>query len=255
MPDGLASTLVRRVVRACGFDITRLSNSPAYPDVSSEDMEILRAVKPYTMTSPERVLGLINATRYVVSNRIPGAIVECGVWRGGSMMAVAKVLLEEEKDPTRELYLFDTFEGMPTPSTLDLDHEGNDAKSLMSVTKKNEASSVWCYAPLEGVRKRIASTTYPSNLVHFVAGRVEETIPAAAPGAIALLRLDTDWYESTSHELVHLFPRVSSGGAIIIDDYGHWRGARKAVDEYIAETGAAILLNRLDYSGRIGVKP
>ena len=89
--------------------------------------------------------------------------------------------------------------------------------------------------------------------MHFVQGMVEETIPAGAPEKIALLRLDTDWYESTHHEMVHLFPRISDGGVLIIDDYGHWAGARRAVDEYFHEHNIAILLNRLDYTGRIGI--
>ena len=66
------------------------------------------------------------------------------------------------------------------------------------------------------------------------------------------MRLDTDWYESTRHELTHLYPRLVVGGVLIIDDYGHWESARKAVDEYVENT--RILLNRIDYSGRIGVK-
>ena len=98
-------------------------------------------------------------------------------------------------------------------------------------------------------------TGYPEEKIHFVQGRVEETIPASAPDSISLLRLDTDWYESTKHELVHLFPRLSPSGVIIIDDYGHWKGCRKAVDEYF-DTGdhPQLLLNRVDYSCRIAVK-
>src|ERR1051325_10354963 len=86
-------------------------------------------------------------------------------------------------------------------------------------------------------------------------GTVEETIPAQAPERIALLRLDTDWYESTRHELVHLYPRLVPGGVLIIDDYGHWEGARKAVDEYIAQNNLRLFLNRIDYAGRLAIKP
>jgi hypothetical protein len=90
--------------------------------------------------------------------------------------------------------------------------------------------------------------------VRFVKGLVEDTLPSSAPESIALLRLDTDWYESTRHELIHLFPRLVSGGVLILDDYGHWQGARKALDEYFEEHGVKMLLNRIDYSARIGVK-
>ena len=82
---------------------------------------------------------------------------------------------------------------------------------------------------------------------------MEDTIPKKAPQMISLLRLDTDWYESTRHELIHLFPRIAPFGVIIIDDYGHWQGVREAVDEYIRENNIKILLNRVDYTGRIGV--
>ena len=79
-------------------------------------------------------------------------------------------------------------------------------------------------------------------------------MPGYLPSGIALLRLDTDWYESTKHELEHLYPLLVSGGVIIIDDYGHWKGAKKAVDEYIKDNNLPLLLNRIDYTGRIGIK-
>ena len=78
--------------------------------------------------------------------------------------------------------------------------------------------------------------------------------PAASPPSIALLRLDTDWYESTYHELVHLYPRLSVGGILIIDDYGYWQGARRAVDRYFAEQGTRVFLSRIDETGRLAVK-
>ena len=98
------------------------------------------------------------------------------------------------------------------------------------------------------------STGYDEGMVHLVKGRVEETIPQHAPDSIALLRLDTDWYESTKHELERLFPRLSKHGILIIDDYGHWQGARRAVDEYFAGNKIPILLSRADYTGRVAVK-
>jgi len=98
------------------------------------------------------------------------------------------------------------------------------------------------------------SIAYPQSLVHFVKGRVEDTLPAQAPQRIALLRLDTDWYESTIHELRSLWDRLSIGGILIVDDYGHWAGARRAVDEFIAGLPGPPLLSRIDYSGRLAVK-
>ena len=215
------------------------------PDFDARDIEIIRAVEPYTMTSTERIHALVHAVRHVVRNRIAGDMVECGVWKGGSVMAMALTLLElGERD--RSLYLFDTFSGMTPPGDVDVDYEGQQAQVILDAVR--------CEASQQEVEKAVFSTGYDREKIHFVCGRVEETIPAHAPESIALLRLDTDWYESTQHELVHLFPRLARGGVIIIDDYGHWRGARQAVDEYIAQHEIPLLLHRIDYTGRIAVK-
>ena len=154
----------------------------------------------------------------------------------------------------RCFHLFDTFEGMTPPTERDVEFDGKTAQELLQSSDRNDSSSVWCYAPLEGVRAVLSSTGYNPDRLVFVKGRVEDTLPAHAPERIALLRLDTDWYESTRHELEHLYPRLVQGGVLIIDDYGHWQGARRAVDEYIGENRLPLLLNRIDYSGRCAVK-
>jgi O-methyltransferase len=223
------------------------------PDFSNELWSIVRAVQHHTMTSPERVSALVESVQFIVKNRIPGSIVECGVWRGGSMMAVALALLKVG-DTSRELYLFDTFEGMPVPTAADVDLKGNSAGSLFRKLQTGPDTSDFCHATLDEVQLGMNSTGYDPSLVHLVKGRVEDTIPEHAPDAIALLRLDTDWYESTKYELEQLFPRLAKHGVLIIDDYGHWQGARKAVDEYFAENKIPILLSRVDYTGRIAVK-
>jgi len=106
----------------------------------------------------------------------------------------------------------------------------------------------------DAVRATLTQSGYPTGRLHFVRGPVETTLPEHAPERLALLRLDTDWYESTRHELQHLYPRLSEGGVLIVDDYGHWEGARRAVDEYFERHPPAPLLNRIDYTGRIAVK-
>jgi len=214
------------------------------------------------MTSPERIYALIESVSYIVKNKIPGDILECGVWKGGSMMAVAETLLRLG-NKEKHLYLFDTFEGMTKPGQEDAflkqskfpDEDWVTAEEKFEATKIDEHSSDWLQASMEGVQTRMEETGYDKEKIHLVKGPVEETIPAQAPEVLSLLRLDTDWYESTRHELVHLFPRLSSKGVLIIDDYGHWLGVKKATDEYIAERKLNILLNRIDYTGRIAVKP
>lgn len=218
-------------------------------ELDDGDRDTLRAAAPFTMTSPARLAALVKAVRHIVHGGIEGDIVECGVWRGGSMIAVAKTLLRFNH--TRTLHLFDTFEGMPPPTTSDVQMDGRSAAELLESSGKDK--DVWAIAGLEEVKRSVLATGYASHLVRFVQGKVEDTIPKHAPDRIALLRLDTDWYESTKHELEHLWPRLAVGGVLIIDDYGHWQGARKAVDEYFSNVPGP-LLNVIDYTGRIGVK-
>lgn len=244
-------TIVGNLIRRLGFNLVRYREFP--PDFILEDIKIISAVKPFTMTSDERLFALIQATKYIAKANIPGSIVECGVWHGGSMMAVAYTLKKLDKFDI-DLYLFDTYEGMTKPGKIDVAYNGMPASSEFERTKKSEDSSDWCYASVEEVKKNLFGTGYDMNRLKFIKGRVEDTIPSLAPQQISLLRLDTDWYESTRHELVHLYPRLSVGGVLIIDDYGHWQGNRKATDEYFAQNNIHILLNRIDYPGRIAVK-
>lgn len=248
------------MIRSLGKDIVQFkaaaSLAPAFPpDFSQQNIEICGAVKPYTMTSPERVNALIDAVRYVEKNKIEGVLVECGVWKGGSAMAMA-LTLKKVGGESRELYLYDTFCGMPAPSDCDISIEGINASEIFAKTSASDDLSkwFWCLSPLEEVVGNVLGTGYPKERVHFIQGKVEDTIPANAPDKIALLRLDTDWYASTKHELTYLFPRLQPNGVLIIDDYGDWEGARKAVDEYIANNNIRILLNRIDSTGRIAIK-
>lgn len=168
------------------------------------------------------------------------------------MMAAAQTLLEKGTT-ARELYLFDTFEGMTAPTAVDADFLRDSAADVLSREDRHK-SIYWAYSPIDEVRRNLERTRYDMRNVFLMKGRVEETLPASAPQHIALLRLDTDWYESTYHELVHLYPRLAVGGVLVIDDYGHWAGARRAVDQYIEENRLPLLLNRIDYSCRIAVK-
>jgi O-methyltransferase len=238
-----------RAFRRLGFDVRRSASAGYYPpDFDAEAIETIKSVAGYTLTTPERVLALIHAVRYLCNAGIDGAVLECGVWKGGSMAAAALTFIKSG-DVTRDLHLFDTFGGMAEPTETDIDFKGVKAADILRIERAAK-----CAATLEDATPILYETGYPRHKIHFVAGRVEETLPQHAPDAIALLRLDTDWYESTKHELLHLFPRLRRGGVLIIDDYGHWRGARQACDEYFEEHGVSILLNRVDYSCRMAIK-
>jgi O-methyltransferase len=215
-------------------------------------MDLYEKSRPYTMTTLERMYSLYQAVRYIVKYNIPGNFVECGVWRGGSSMMIA-LTLAKLGQTDRQIYLYDTFEGMSEPTGDDVTFKGDAATILMKEAEANKETSVWCLATLDDVKANMALTGYPAENLHYVKGKVEDTIPAMLPQQnIALLRLDTDWYESTAHELEFLYPMLNHSGVLIIDDYGHWAGCRRAVDEYFENT--PILLNRIDYTGRIAIK-
>jgi hypothetical protein len=216
--------------------------------------QLAAMAKNYTMTSIERMYALYKSIEYISSKKIQGDIVECGVWKGGSAMLAALSLLEFEKNPTREILLYDTFSGMSAPTARDVSFKGEVATEIWLRSSKGNQTD-WCLASQSAVRDVMYSTGYPKERITLVPGRVEETIPAMIPDRIALLRLDTDWYESTLHELRHLYPKLSSGGILLIDDYGYWKGAKDAVDQYLNENGIQLMLTRLDSTGRLAVKP
>ena len=248
--------IIQRTLRRLGLELRR-TPSPAdslralFPDLSDAERDIVRSVQPFTMASPERIVNVILAIKYVVQQRVPGDIVECGVWRGGSMMAAA-LTLRALGDTSRQLYLYDTFEGMSEPTEKDRSADGQSADALLR--QEQRGTGIWCCASLDDVRQNLLSTGYPENQIHFVRGKVEDTIPAVMPQAIAWLRLDTDWFESTRHELTHLFPRLQRWGPLIVDDYGHWQGARDALDEFLSQLPQPTFLHRIDYTGRICIK-
>jgi O-methyltransferase len=254
----LLKRVIKGMLRAVGYDIVAkrapMSIREEHPDINDDEWKTLELVRPYTMTSLERTLASIRATAYISEHGMSGDIVECGVWRGGSSMAIAQTLLSRG-DISRALYLYDTFEGMTEPDSRDVAADGTPAAELLSAARRLEDKSkslVWAFASLEDVQKNMNLVGYPPGRTFFVKGPVEETIPCTIPEKIALLRLDTDWYESTKHELVQLYPRLVPGGVLMIDDYGHWSGARKATDEYFA--GSSPFLNRIDYTGRLAIK-
>lgn len=224
----------------------------SYADLTEDEIEIIKFVLPFTMTSKERLISLIRAVRYLEQSKIEGDFVECGVWKGGSVMAMISVL-KKLQSKERKIWLCDTFEGMTPPLVEDTKFDGTSAKSLLD-SDINRTSNVWAISGLEEVKRNISDLKYPQNKINYIVGAVETTLPSLSIEAISLLRLDTDWYESTKVELEILFPKLVKGGVLIIDDYGHWKGCKKAVDEYFETLDQPIFLNRIDYTGRIFTK-
>jgi hypothetical protein len=195
------------------------------------------------------------AIRYLHDAGIPGDIVECGVWRGGNCM-LAALTLASLGDETRSVWLYDTFAGMSEPSELDRDVYGGSALDMRgrSHSAERRPTPFQFVASLDDVTANMASTGFPAARTRYVEGRVEETLPAERPHAIALLRLDTDWYESTAHSMRHLFPLLAPGGVLLLDDYGDWPAVRQAVHECLDELDERLLLHRIDNTGRIAVR-
>ncbi|NOT52685.1 MAG: macrocin O-methyltransferase [Chitinophagaceae bacterium] len=232
-----------KIIRKRRLELVNLSDI----EEDKKFLAIYRKVKDQTMVRIERCYTLYQSVQYIIKNKIEGDFVECGVWKGGSCMLMAYTL-QEAGISNRKIYVYDTFEGMNEPT----DADGQEAKDQWQKGIK-AAHNTMCYASYDVVRSNIESTGYPVENMVMVKGPVEKTIPATIPSAISLLRLDTDWYESTKHELHHLYPLLARNGVLIVDDYGAWPGAQKATDEYFS-TIPNTFLARIDYTGRIVIK-
>ena len=254
--NAVLKSTVKQVIRATGFDLVRYPPAeppPSLPlDFSEEDIDLYRKVKPFTLGEPIAVQTTATIVEYIVKGAIPGAIVECGVWRGGMMMAAASTLLKLG-DTSRDIFLYDTFEGMPEPTEADVNFWGEPPFEVTEEGRSIGAKSL--EASLEYVKSALYSVGYPREKIHFIKGRIEETIPETVPETISFLRLDTCFYESTHHELVHFFPRLSWRGVLHIDDYGLWQGCRQAVNEYMQEAKLNLFFARIGRHGaRVATK-
>lgn len=243
-PASLA-ILARKVFDHFGLDIARQDA----PFLEPEFRDHLAVCAPFTMVSRERLYAHFQAVKYVSEHGVAGDVVECGVWRGGASMMGALTLLARG-DTDRRIWLYDTFAGMVEPAAEDASPWDGDIARRMWAKRGND----WCNASIDEVRKNMLSTMYPEDRISFVKGDVNDTLRTNIPERIAVLRLDTDWYESTRTELEVLFPRMVKGAVLLIDDYGAWSGCKKAVDEYIAEHRIPLMLHRTDYTGRSAIK-
>jgi hypothetical protein len=202
------------------------------------DEEIISFVKPYTLLAKKCIQNILDSIDTIVKENIPGDFIEIGVFKGGAIMAMA--LKCKQLGVDRKIHAYDTFEGM-TPSTInDEDIFNRFAYEIIHL------DYVQCSHSFEATKANIATTEYDNIEYHI--GDIRETDLTKIPDQIAMLRLDTDWYELTKFELLHFTGNVSNNGFIIIDDYGHWKGCKKAVDEYLV--GKDITMSVVDYAVR-----
>lgn len=199
--------------------------------------ECLDIAKRYSKATYQRLHAMELSLKSLDHQNIEGDIVECGVWRGGHIMLARMI------SPQRICWLYDTFTGMTAPGPHDVKRSGN------KTPRDKMLSKTWTMASLDEVIDNFKTEKlYDESKLKFIVGDVAQTLldTINLPDKIALLRLDTDWYESTKLELVVLFPRLVQGGILIVDDYGHWMGARKAVLEYFGSNIKQ--LKHIDYT-------
>ena len=183
------------------------------------------------MLSSRRGRALHRLAATVERDRVPGALVDCGAWNGGSTVLLAAGA------PSRDVWAFDSFEGLPEPGPLD------------------GALSVGRGATLRGSEERLraAVARYADRArLHVAKGWFADTFPVHAGriDAVAVLHVDGDWYESVELTLETFHAKVPAGGFVVVDDYGHWEGARRATDEFRRAHGITAPLVKIDYTGR-----
>ena len=248
--------MVNKCLAPAGLKIIRTPNHVHFP-VEFDEMD--KSVCQYvldnrlSMVGSERLFSTLMACRYVAEANIEGDFVECGVWRGGNSIIAADVFRRLAN--TKSSYLFDTFAGMTRPSANDFRNNGGTLAQRKYQREQRETHNNWCYSSLEDVMNNFRIRGLLTDQVKFIKGDVLNTltIEKNLPEKIAVLRLDTDWYESTIMELEALWPRLERGGILIVDDYGHWNGVRKAVDEFFQESKRPFL-QYVDYAGRVAIK-
>lgn len=256
----VAKQYVKRLIRATGYTLAPIPDpSLISPDLDDRFIELVGRMQNIGAFEMKQHT-TYSAVRYVVTAGLDGDLIECGVYQGRQVLMIAEAL-KACGVSDRDIYLYDTFAGQIKPTVEDYkDRADPDASARANLARWEKgqitgASKSWKVATVEEVRSNIYRTGYPRDRFHFVEGDVLRTLPNNRHTRIAVLRLDTDWYESTKHELDCLYERLVVGGVLIIDDYGRWRGCRKAVDEFFAKLGArAPLLVRTSGSERLSIK-
>ena len=250
--------IIKNIINKFNFKIEHKNswykrNEHFIAEISDLELEILKNISYYSMSTPANHWAIIQSIKHIKENSIKGDLVECGVWRGGNLILFKKLIDQHKLD--KKIFAFDTFEGMPEPTINDYDLKDIKAQQIYDNYKTKDIK--WCYSTLEEVKKNIFKF-YPDydESFKFIEGKVETTLKNSKNllDQISLLRLDTYFYESTKIELEILYPKLSSGGVLIIDDYGHWKGSRKAVDEYFELDKNFMWLHRIDYASRILIK-
>ena len=249
--------MFKRIKKRIKKHLFGIPRSESTPEATDEQLKIMDTCSKYTMTSRSRQWALIQAVEWIAKKNIEGDIVECGVWKGGNLILCGLMLKAFNLD--RLIWGYDTFTGMSEPTEDDylIDNPESKNSSLIRdkwlAKQKSQGITDWNYVTKDEVASNFSKEVGTDNL-KLISGKVEDTltIESNLPEKISILRLDTDWYESTKVELEVLFHRLKKGGVLIIDDYGRWAGSRKAVDEFFEGYGF-VWLHRVSKSCRLYV--
>lgn len=222
-------------------------------EATKKNLEEFETINEISLSSSPNKWSLIQSLKHIQENNIEGDIVETGVFKGANLVLINNFL--NRSNIEKKIYAYDTYAGQPEPSNLDYDLKGKSMIDKFSDFKKKNITPVFC--SLEDVKKNIKKySPFDYDKIIFIKGKVEETLNSEKniPQQISLLRLDTDFYESIKKSLDILYPRLSKGGVLIIDDYGHFKGAQTAVDNYFKDK-KNIWMHRVDYTCRLIIKP
>ena len=245
--------IIEKILKKFGYKIQQVINN-VIEEASKEDIELMKLCDNYSMTSDLRKWALIQSFKYIIDNNIEGDFVECGVWKGGNLILIKK-LMERYNITNRKIFGYDTYEGMSEASNFDIKKDNTKASIKYEKLKKNNSNQInWNFASKEEVIENLNNNVKDTSNIDLIKGKVEETLQLSKniPQKISVLRLDTDFYESTKIELEVLYAKLSVGGVLIIDDYGSWKGSRKAVDEFFHNK--KIWLHYIDHDGRLLIK-
>ena len=244
--------IIKKLIFSLGYSL--INKNQKIIELTSDQKKIINLVKNYSMTPEIRIYTLMKALEYIDHKKILGDFVECGVWKGGNILLFKKHMELSNNNNNRKIYAYDTFEGMTEPDENDFDLENNLSAEILMNKDKDKKTNIWGVSSLEEVKKNIYSNFKNIDDINFIKGPVEETLSLQKniSEKISLLRLDTDWYSSTKKELEILYNKVSPGGIIIIDDYGHWGGSKKAVDEFFLDK--YVWMHYVDYACRLIIK-
>ena len=250
--------LLQKILSTTGYSLSKIDSRRFPIEASQVEVDIINFVlnNNYTMLGVERLYAALSAVRYTIENNIEGDFVECGVWRGGCSLAMA--MYARHLGSNKKVYLLDTFAGMTSPGINDKETGSKNNDKLMREYQKGQKDGYneMSFASLDDVVQIFRNEDLVTS-AEFIKGDVINTLndDSWQPQNYSIVRLDTDFYDSTFEELMILYPRLTKSGVLLIDDYGHYEGAQKAVDEYFENHSVRKPLKLItDYTGRAIIK-